>query len=70
MSNDTEYFQKRAEDELARAQASDHPGVVRAHYMMAGFYLDRAHNGLPQDPSGDTATAGRDCPQARPASGE
>lgn len=60
MSDDAEYFQKRAEDELARAQASDHPGVVRAHYIMAGFYLDLAHNGLPPG-SGETSAADQDC---------
>jgi hypothetical protein len=38
------YLEARAEAELSLAQAADHPAVVRAHYMMAGFYLDRLYN--------------------------
>ena len=37
------YFEARAEAELALAQAASHPAVVRAHYLLAGFYLDRVY---------------------------
>ncbi len=45
--DDRDYFERRAEAELALAQASDHPAVVRAHYVLAGHYLDRLYN--PED---------------------
>jgi hypothetical protein len=46
MTDDEEsaYLEARAEAELSLAQSADHPAVVRAHYMMAGFYLDRLYN--------------------------
>jgi hypothetical protein len=37
------YFEQRAEAELSLAQSANHPAVVRAHYLMAGFYLDRIY---------------------------
>jgi hypothetical protein len=40
---DRDYFEERAEAELSMAQAAAHPAAVRAHYMMAAFYLDRLH---------------------------
>jgi hypothetical protein len=42
--DESAYLETRAEAELSLAQAADHPAVVRAHYMMAGFYLDRLYN--------------------------
>jgi hypothetical protein len=42
--DDPDYFQKRAEAELELAQAAKHAAAVRAHYLMAGYYLDRVHN--------------------------
>jgi hypothetical protein len=42
--SDKSYFVRRAEQELDRAQSSDHPGVVRSHYHMAALYLDLAYN--------------------------
>lgn len=48
--DDREYLERRAEAELALAQASDHPAVVRAHYMLAGHYLDRLYNPDEQAP--------------------
>ncbi|TFI57550.1 hypothetical protein E2493_14355 [Sphingomonas parva] len=42
--SDKRYFVRRAEQELDRAQSSDHPGVVRSHYHMAALYLDLAYN--------------------------
>lgn len=38
-----EYLEERAEAELSMAQAAAHPAAVRAHYLMAGFYLDRLY---------------------------
>lgn len=39
-----DYFQKRAEAELALAQKAEHANAVRAHYLLAGYYLDLVHN--------------------------
>jgi hypothetical protein len=41
---DLHYFQARAEQEIKRAQLADHPEAARAHYQLAGFYLDLVHN--------------------------
>ena len=41
---DRDYFEERAEAELSMAQAADHPAAVRAHYLLAGFYLDRLYS--------------------------
>ncbi|HEX8300795.1 hypothetical protein [Sphingomonas sp.] len=35
------YYYHRAEAELDQAQRSEHPAAVRAHYTLAGYYLDR-----------------------------
>jgi hypothetical protein len=43
-SSDANYLLVRAEQELERARKADHPAAVRAHYHLAGYYLDRAHN--------------------------
>jgi hypothetical protein len=40
---DSEYFYERAEAELKLAQTSEHPAVVKAHYLLAGYYLDRVY---------------------------
>lgn len=37
---DAEYLYRRAEQELLQAQRADHPAVVKAHYLLAGYYLD------------------------------
>jgi hypothetical protein len=42
--NEQEYYMKRAEAELGRAQASGTPEAVKAHYLLAGYYLDRVYN--------------------------
>lgn len=39
--DDTSYYQRRAEDELGRAQQAQHPSVVAAHYELAEIYLER-----------------------------
>ena len=41
---DVRYFQDRAEQEIMRAQAAEHPAAVQAHYLLAGYYLDLVHN--------------------------
>ncbi len=58
---DKEYLEQRAEAELSLAQAATHPAAVRAHYLLAGFYLDRIYG---QDneklfASEETSCAGR-----------
>ncbi len=47
--DDPDYFQQRAEAELELAQAAKHAAAVRAHYLMAGYYLDRVHNKYGED---------------------
>jgi hypothetical protein len=41
---DIDYYQRRAEQEIVLAQSADHPQAVRAHFLLAGFYLDLVHN--------------------------
>jgi len=55
MDPDSDYYRQRAEAELAMAQAARHPAAVRAHYFLAGFYLDRAHG--PMTPPADSSTS-------------
>jgi len=38
------YFRERAEAEIQAAQAADHPQAARAHYVLAGYYLDLSYN--------------------------
>ena len=35
------YLERRAEDELDRAQQAEHPAAVKAHYELLGCYLSR-----------------------------
>jgi hypothetical protein len=44
-SAEKHYFLERAEAELDLANEATHEGAARVHYYLAGFYLDRAHNG-------------------------
>lgn len=44
-----DYYYQRAETELERAQRADHPAAVRAHYIMAGHYLDLTYGLRTQD---------------------
>jgi hypothetical protein len=41
--DDHAYYHGRAEAELTAAATSGHPAAVRAHYLLAGFYLDLVH---------------------------
>lgn len=43
MDQESEYYLQRAETELALAQSASNPSAVRAHYHLAGRYLDRAY---------------------------
>jgi hypothetical protein len=43
-ADNLDYFQKRAEAELELAQCAEHMNAVRAHYTLAGYYLDLVHN--------------------------
>ena len=51
------YFQARAEEEIEAAQSATHPEAVRAHYLLAGYYLDLVHNPVAAGWS-DVAVAG------------
>lgn len=42
--DDRDYFRARAEAELEAAMKAVHPDAARAHYLLAGYYLDRAYN--------------------------
>jgi hypothetical protein len=43
--DDVGYYQLRAEQELELATFAAHPAAVRAHYELAGYYLDYVYNG-------------------------
>ena len=53
--DDRDYFRERAEAELEAAVKAGHPDAARAHYLLAGFYLDRAYN-----PSASSSQASAD----------
>jgi hypothetical protein len=53
MSRDeTDYYQHRAEAELALAQRAAHCRAVQAHYELAAAYLDRIHGDSPRSEGG------------------
>jgi hypothetical protein len=43
-----DYYQRRAEAEIAMAQRSNDARAVRVHYELASAYLDRIYGGTPQ----------------------
>lgn len=43
MNQQSEYYLRRAEAELALAQSASNLDAVRAHYHLAGRYLDKAY---------------------------
>jgi hypothetical protein len=47
-----EYFERRAEAELALAQQAEHGRAVQAHYELASAYLDRIHGDEPKSEDG------------------
>jgi len=48
MSDDRDYFERRAETEIKLAQRATHASAVNAHYQMASAYLDRIHGETPR----------------------
>ncbi len=50
--NDLEYYEQRAEAEIAAAQQARHQAVVQAHYELASAYLDRIHGDEPRSSGG------------------
>ena len=70
MRSDRDYYYLRAEAELAQAERSTSPAAVKAHYTLAGHYLDRVYGGddglnddapaadIANDIAADTAAAG------------
>ena len=65
VTEDSEYFERRAEAEIAAAQAATHAAVVRAHYELAGHYLDLVHN--PDAHAADSASTTESAPAAGPS---
>ena len=59
-NEDQDYYYRRAEEEIALAQQANHERSVRAHYLLAGYYLDRVYGtdpvffreALPNKPGG------------------
>jgi hypothetical protein len=49
---DQQYYERRAEAEIALAQQADHGAAVRAHYELASAYLDRIHGDRPRSSGG------------------
>ncbi len=42
--DDKEYYYQRAESELEMAQRTEVSEAVKAHYTLAGYYLDKVYN--------------------------
>ena len=42
-TTDTEYYERRAEQEIAAAQQSGDTRAVQAHYELASAYLERIY---------------------------
>lgn len=49
-AEDRAYYLSRAEAELALAACAAHPNAMRAHYQLAGFYLDKAYGSRADGP--------------------
>jgi hypothetical protein len=50
------FLERRAAEELDRAQAAEESGAVKAHYELLGLYLDRLY---PEDEDGEGPNASR-----------
>ncbi len=48
MSQDIDYYQRRAEAEIELAQRATTARAVQAHYELAAAYLDRIHGDDPK----------------------
>ena len=56
MSHDElQYYERRAEAEIALAQQARHKAAVQAHYQLASAYLDRIHGDAPSPGTGGSA---------------
>ena len=42
-TDDLEYYERRADQEIDLAQRAENGGAVRAHYELASAYLDLIH---------------------------
>jgi hypothetical protein len=51
---DEDYYQRRAEEQIALAQQSDDERAVQAHYELASAYLDRIHGEAPLSNQAET----------------
>jgi len=49
---DVDYYQQRAEAEIALAQRAENERVVQVHYQLASAYLDRIHGDTPRTEGG------------------
>lgn len=49
MLEDSDYYRGRAEAEIAAAHKAEKPEAMRAHYILAGHYLNRAHGASPRE---------------------
>lgn len=57
--DDKEYYYQRAETELEMAQRTEVPEAVKAHYTLAGYYLDKVYNDAEVDLSASATAAGQ-----------
>jgi hypothetical protein len=49
MREDSDYYRGRAEAEIAAAHRAERPEAMRAHYILAGYYLNRVHGSAPKE---------------------
>jgi hypothetical protein len=49
---EAEYWERRAEEQIALAQQARHKAAVRAHYELANQYLERVHGEHPRSTGG------------------
>lgn len=67
--SDRAYFEERAEAEIEAAHQAGHPAAARAHYVLAAYYLDLAHNPEAAFHGGPFLVARRPAPTPPPRSG-
>lgn len=58
--DDKDYFYRRAESELEMAQKTVIPEAVKAHYTLAGYYLDKVYCDQPATPETHDVSARED----------
>lgn len=51
MDEDSQYFYRRAEQELRMAQQAQSAEATRAHYILASYYLDLSYSDRPTSPA-------------------